>query len=399
MKDTFHEALRRESGDRDRFLDDACRGDIDLRIEVESLLISLTEAKSFLEEPVISELPAPEWQLAEGQSISHYRVVAPIASGGMGEVYLCEDERLNRQVAIKVLPADLLQNKERLRRFEREANVVSALNHPNILTVFEFGDDRDMHFLATEYVRGETLRSRLDQGPMKLREALEISVQIASALKAAHDAGVVHRDIKPENVMIRDDGYVKVLDFGLAKLAEQAFAEAGPAAQLLSRPGIILGTVMYMSPEQARGVNIDPRSDLFSFGVLLYEMVAGRVPFSGETKTDVIAAIIQLEPPPAASLDPSLPPEVDGIIRKCIEKDRSSRYQTADELSADLKALLRSIDDDGKVTAPEPPKPEAEEIESAAAEPAAERSGMMPLFVILCVAAVLAAAVIAWGFW
>ncbi len=341
VKSTFHDALRLESDDRDRFLEAACDGDIEFRIEVESLLISLKEAKSFLEEPVISELAEPSWQLAEGRKLSHYRIISPIASGGMGEVYLAEDEQLNRKVALKVLPADLLENKERLRRFQREANVVSALNHPNILTIFEFGADNGIHFLASEFVKGDTLRSRLVGGPFDLPDALDIAVQMASALKAAHDAGVVHRDIKPENVMVRDDGYVKILDFGLAKLAERTFSASNHEAQFLSRPGVILGTVTYMSPEQARATSIDARSDFFSFGVVLFEMLTGSVPFAGETKTDVIAAILQLTPRTARSYDSSLPQEVDRIIGKCLEKDRGERYQTAEELITDLKQLSK----------------------------------------------------------
>ena len=250
------------------------QGDIAFRIEVESLLISLTEAKNFLEQPVIGEKPKSAWQLENGQTISHYRIVSPIASGGMGEVYLAEDEQLRRNVALKVLPEDLLENRERLRRFQREAHVVSALNHPNILTIFEFGTVDDIHFMASEFVKGETLRTRLNNGRLLLHDTLEIAIQIASALKAAHEAGVVHRDIKPENVMIRDDGYVKVLDFGLAKLAAQPTGNLETSTQkILSKPGVIMGTVTYMSPEQARARHIDARSDLFSFGVVLFEML------------------------------------------------------------------------------------------------------------------------------
>ncbi len=347
VKDTFHEALRRDTGERDSFLDEVCKGDIDFRIEVESLLISLAEAKSFLEQPVIGEVPQPQsaWRLEKGQMFSHYRIVSPIGSGGMGVVYLAEDEHLHRSVALKVLPEDLLENRERLQRFQREALVVSALNHPNILTIFEFGTAGDVHFLASEFVKGETLRSRLENGRLTLHDTLEIATQIASALKGAHEAGVVHRDIKPENVMIRDDGYVKVLDFGLAKLA------AGPTAdfetetkRILSKPGVIMGTVTYMSPEQARGRSIDARSDLFSFGVVLFEMLTGKVPFTGETMTDVVAGIVQMTPRPVSSYNSSVPDEMDRIIAKCLEKDRDERYQTAADLLADLKRLAKRSD-------------------------------------------------------
>jgi len=340
VKDTFHEALRRESGERDRFLDKACDGDIDFRIEVESLLVSLNEAKNFLEQPVIGEPPRPKagFQLKEGQAISHYRIISPIASGGMGEVYLAEDEQLRRSAAIKVLPARLLNSKERLSRFQREAQVVSALNHPNILTVFEFGAQDDIKFLASEFVRGETLRARLERSRLTVNESLDIATQMASALKAAHEAGVVHRDIKPENVMIREDGYVKVLDFGLAKLTEQPVSDSSPETQtFLSWPGVIMGTVTYMSPEQARARSIDARSDLFSFGVVLFEMLSGRVPFKGDTTADVIAEIIQTTPPQVSRHNDLVPDEMDRIVAKCLEKEREERYQTAADLLADLK--------------------------------------------------------------
>ena len=345
VKDTFHEALRIEPADRDRFLDEACAGDIEFRIEVESLLISFAHAESFLEEPLIDAVRTDPWQLSDGQKISHYRIVSPIASGGMGEVYLANDDQLNRQVALKVLPQGLLQDKERLRRFQREANVVSALNHPNILTIFEFGNDDGTHFMASEFVRGDTLRDRLADGPLELSEALEIAVQIASALRAAHEAGVVHRDIKPENVMIRDDGYVKVLDFGLAKLTERTESGSRAEATFLSRPGIILGTVTYMSPEQTRGNGgIDARSDFFSFGVVLFEMLTGRVPFTGESKADVLAAIIQLTPQPVSYYRKSLPAGVDKVVARCLEKHRGDRYQTAADLISDLKVLSKQTE-------------------------------------------------------
>lgn len=355
VKNTFHDALRLESGERGPFLDKACNGDIDFRIEIESLLISLTEAKNFLEQPIIGETPKPdsEWRLKDGEIISHYRIVSPIASGGMGEVYLAEDEKLGRRVALKILPEDILADRNRLRRFRREAEVISALNHPNILTIFEFGDDHDVHFFASEFVKGETLRARLIKGRLSLHDALEIAMQIASALRAAHEAGVVHRDIKPENVMIRYDGYVKVLDFGLAKLTEQVSGDSVNATkEFLSQPGVIMGTVSYMSPEQARARSTDARSDLFSFGVVLFEMLTGHIPFDGETTPDVIAGIIQSDPRLASSYNSSVPDEMDRIIAKCLEKDRDIRYQTAADLLADLKRLSKdtepTADTDGK---------------------------------------------------
>jgi serine/threonine protein kinase len=343
VKDTFHEALRRDERERCEYLDDACAANNELRTEVDSLLECLKEAESFLEQPVVScetNQPKSEWQLKEGQAISHYRIIAPIASGGMGEVYLAEDEQLHRKAALKILPSDLLESKDRLRRFQREARVVSALNHPNILTIFEFGTGNEIQFLATEFVKGETLRTRLERGPLTLHESLEIAIQMASALKAAHEAGVVHRDIKPENIMIREDGYVKVLDFGIAKLTEMPPADSPVEDQsFFSQPGILMGTVTYMSPEQARARSIDPRSDIFSFGVVFFEMLSGRVPFVGETTADVIAEIVQGTPPPVSRYNCAVPGEIDWVINKSLEKELDRRYQTAGEVLQDLRRL------------------------------------------------------------
>ena len=341
VKELFHEALRHDAGERDHFLETACGGDINLRIEVESLLIALSEATMFLEKPLISDRPPAErWWLSEGESISHYTIVAPIGIGGMGEVYLARDSQLHRSVALKILPKDLAKNTSRLRRFQREAQVVSALNHPNILTIFEFSEVGGIHIFASEFVQGETLRQRMRRElRLPVAEATDIAVQIVSALKAAHDAGVIHRDIKPENVMIRDDGYVKVLDFGLAKFSNAAFvdAETPTRTQMVSNPGMIMGTTSYMSPEQARGGPIDARTDIFSFGVLLYEMLGGSVPFRGDTRTDVLAAIIQTDPPAVGTLNSDVPPRLDAVVAKCLEKDRSERYASAHDLLAELK--------------------------------------------------------------
>lgn len=346
VKEVFYEALRRDKGDRERFLEEVCAGDISFRIEVESLLISLAEAESFLEQPVVGEIKTPSvWRLPNGTEISHYRIVEPIGVGGMGEVYLADDLRLNRQVALKILPELMLADRDRLRRFQREADVVSALNHPNILTIFEFGTEGNVHLFASEYVKGETLRDRLKRGRMSVSESLDIAVQVTSALIAAHEAGVVHRDIKPENIMIRNDGYVKVLDFGLAKQTESNPASefAATRMQLVSQPGLIMGTVAYMSPEQVRARPVDARTDIFSLGVVLYEMLTGASPFTGETTTDVIAATIQIEPPPISQLNKRAPAEIDAIVFRALKKDRLERYQTADEMAADLKALLKRV--------------------------------------------------------
>ncbi len=292
------------------------------------------------------------------QTVSHYRILSKLGAGGMGEVYLAEDERLGRRVALKLLPAKFVQDAERVRRFEQEARAVGALSHPNILTIYEIGREEDAHYIAMEFVDGQTLRKRISQRRMRLAEALEIAIQLGDALAAAHAAGVTHRDIKPENVMLREDGFVKVLDFGLAKLADQGllrsldpsvtqaetvgddlFATARLGSHQNTSPGVILGTVSYMSPEQARGQEVDSRTDLFSLGIVLFEMVAGRPPFEGASTGDMMVALLDRQPPPLARFAPEAPEELEWIVRKLLAKDRDERYQSARSLLADLRAL------------------------------------------------------------
>src|SRR5438477_6613042 len=266
-------------------------------------------------------------------SISRYRILEKLGAGGMGEVYLAEDTKLGRKVALKLLAEELTQNRDRLSRFDQEAYAASALNHPNILTIYEMGDEGGRHFIATEFVDGQTLRTRLSGAPMELSEVLSVAIQIAGALEEAHAAGIIHRDIKPENVMIRRNGHVKVLDFGLAKLMErqepeQADTEAVTRALVQTDAGMVLGTSQYMSPEQARGKPVDARTDIWSLGVVLYEMATGRAPFSGETKTDVIVAIAKNDPPPLVRFAPNAPDELQRIVLKCLRHDREARYQT-----------------------------------------------------------------------
>ena len=265
----------------------------------------------------------------------------------MGEVYLAEDTSLGRKVALKLLPKEFTEEPDRVRRFELEARAASSLNHPNIVTIFEVGQVDGRHFIATEYIDGQTLRERLSGGQLEVREALDVGAQIASALEAAHEAGIVHRDIKPENVIVRRDGLVKVLDFGLAKLAERQSGSAGSEAPTLvgmeTTPGLVLGTVNYMSPEQVRGLRVDARSDNFSLGVVMYEMVAGRLPYEGATASDVIAAILLNEPLPLARFAQNVPAELERIVAKALCKDREERYQTASELSVDLKSLKEDL--------------------------------------------------------
>ncbi|MGH9936464.1 MAG: protein kinase domain-containing protein [Blastocatellia bacterium] len=291
------------------------------------------------------------------QTISHYRILDKLGSGGRGEVYLAEDTRLGRKLALKILPAEFTRDPDRLARFEQEARAASALNHPNIITIYEVGEHEGAHFIATEFIEGRTLRHCLPPAGMPLGEALEITIQIAGALQAAHEAGITHRDIKPENVMIRPDGYVKVLDFGLAKLTEKTDPKSGhakvdkEAATVLqvsrkpgTDPGTVMGTVTYMSPEQARGLPVDSRSDIFSLGVALYEMLAGRPPFDGATSSDVIVAILVSEPTPISRLVAGVPAELEWSLSKALRKERDDRYQTIKSLLSDLKLLKNRLD-------------------------------------------------------
>ena len=295
--------------------------------------------------------------VANGTKLGRYEIRSKIGEGGMGEVYLAEDILLHRKVAIKFLSADVAQNRQRLGRFEQEAFTASALNHPNILTVFEMGDADSVRFIATEYVDGETLRQRLKQSRLTVREALDIAIQIASALAAAHKAGIIHRDIKPENIMVRhDDSIVKVLDFGLAKANEKLSAqlagdelEANTRAMVNTSPGMVMGTAGYMSPEQARGLAVDERTDIWSLGVVLYEMIAGRLPFEGQTPSDVIAMILHKEPPALTLLSDEATERLDEIVAKALAKDREDRYQVAKDLLIDLRRLKQHLDFESEV--------------------------------------------------
>jgi len=271
-----------------------------------------------------------------------------LGAGGMGEVYLARDTRLRRNVALKLLPSDLSLNKDRLLRFEQEAYAASALNHPNILTIYEIGQTNDTRFIAAEFIDGVTLRQRMTGTQIELTEVLDTMVQAAAALAAAHQAGIVHRDIKPENIMVRHDGYVKVLDFGLAKLTEYQRLASDPEAETIhaikTEPGRVMGTISYMSPEQTRGLEVDERSDIWGLGVVIYEMVAGKTPFDGLTKSDVIASILRTEPSPLTRFSQGVPAELQRIVKKTLRKNRAERYQTVKDLVLDLKNLRREIE-------------------------------------------------------
>ena len=359
LKQIFQSALERNPAERSAFLSQACAGDPALRSEVESLISSHDQAGDSIEAMAVeaaTEMLAND-RVILGKQIGHYQVLNRIGRGGMGEVFLARDTSLGRKVALKLLRAEFTGHEDRLRRFRQEARAASALNHPNILTIHEIGQDDTLHFMATEYVEGETLRQQISRARMALGQTLDVAVQVASALSAAHQAGIFHRDIKPENVMLRTDGYVKVLDFGLAKLTEPKAIDTAVATlpKVETEPGLVMGTVSYMSPEQARGLPVDARTDIWSLGVMIYEMAAGRQPFEGETASDVISLILQKEPLPLAHFSPELPAELQRIVRKALRKDKEERYQTIKDLLIDLRNLSKELELEAEMERSAPP--------------------------------------------
>ena len=357
VNDLFQSAVERAPAERAAFLDEACRGDESLRREVGSLLTSHERSENFIELPAFEV--APELVTSErtntlvGKLIGHYRIESLVGVGGMGEVYLARDERLGRKAALKLLPDSLTTDETQLSRFKNEARTASSLNHPNILTVYEIGAEGNRQFIATEFIEGITLRVSIGRGRINPHTALEIAVQVASALAAAHEAGVVHRDIKPENIMLRPDGYVKVLDFGIAKLSEQRLAShdhtVETTAPLQTRPGLVLGTARYMSPEQARGQKVDVRTDIWSLGVVFYEMVGGIPPFRGDTPSDCIASILTAEPPPLSGILTDVPLKLESILQKALRKNSDERYHTIKEMLADLRLLKEELEADSSL--------------------------------------------------
>jgi predicted ATPase/class 3 adenylate cyclase len=355
IKELFHAASGLEPGRRAAFLDAECAGDPELRAEVESLVAADERGGGFMEQPAARMaarlLDGTLASLEPGSRVGSYRIVSTLGAGGMGKVYLAEDARLGRKVALKLLPASFTRDGERVRRFEQEARAASALNHPNILTIHEIGEAGEVLFIATEYVEGETLRERLRARRPGLAEVLDIAVQTAAALSAAHEAGVVHRDVKPENLMVRPDGYVKVLDFGLAKPTGQhtsgedsTDSDSRARALVHTEPGVVMGTVAYMSPEQARGLETDARTDIWSLGVVLYELLAGEAPFRGATSSDVMVSVLNREPRPLARRAPAVPAELERIVTKALAKEREERYQTARDMAIDLRRLKQRLD-------------------------------------------------------
>src|SRR5262245_15177162 len=342
----YHAARERAPEGRAAFLDEGCAGDAALRREVESLLMFDDRAEQFIETPpddVAAGLIAEEQARSmAGRTLGHYRINSLIGAGGMGEVYRARDTRLDREVAIKILPEELAGNPEPLRRFEREAKAVAALSHPNILAIHDFGNEQGVSYAVMELLEGETIRARLKRVALPWREAVEVGLAVADGVAAAHAKGIIHRDLKPDNIFLTSDGQVKILDFGIARVKRVSAA----AETITSSPtktteaGLVMGTLGYMSPEQARGETADAPSDIFSLGCVLYEMVSGRRPFVGETVAETIAAILRDTPPPIAHSRSAAPAELERVVMRCLEKQPSERYQSARDLASDLRALL-----------------------------------------------------------
>jgi serine/threonine protein kinase/Tol biopolymer transport system component len=351
VEQLFYAALERETDQRATLLDQSCAGSEWLRHEVESLLKAHERSHDFIQQPIIinavEHLTARQTAFIAGLQLDHYQLLEPLGAGGMGEVYLAQDLKLDRKVALKLLPALFMTNDEHVRRLKREARSVSALNHPNILTIYEIGETGSTHYIVTEYIDGVTLRQHMAGGRIEVGEVLDVALQVASALAAAHSAGITHRDIKPENIMMRVDGYVKVVDFGLAGHAElQSLAAPEVNRMSATRTGLgeLIGTVKYMSPEQIQGHVVDARSDIWSLGVVLYEMLTGRTPFDGPTVSHTLNSILETEPQPLESCAFEKLNELQRIVARTLAKQSEERYQTAQELAADLRQLKQHLE-------------------------------------------------------
>ena len=340
----FNAALELEPHERTSFISRVCAGDENLRADLQSLLDSHERAGQFIAAPAfeiaakqISEQSPPS---LAGKRLGHYEIVSLLGAGGMGEVYLARDRRLGRKAAVKVLSPNIAANLNLMQRFATEAQTASQLNHPNIATIYDAGEADGIRFIAMEYIEGVTLAAKISSHELSVATALDLAIQIADGLDAAHTLGIAHRDIKPENIMVRPDGRIKILDFGLAKLTEPAFLDDAPTRMVTAtQAGLVLGTVRYMSPEQARGEKLDARTDIFSFGIVLYEMISGSTPFPGDTASDVLASILTRDVPPLAQRAREVPAELERIIQKALRKSREERYQNIRDMLVDLKAL------------------------------------------------------------
>jgi len=381
LEELFHAALDRSEHERAAFLDEVCAGDTGLRSELELLLAHEAHRTGSLihggTEAAAAPPPATEKALESGKTVSHYRVVEKIGGGGMGVVYKAEDTKLGRMVALKFLPDQLARQREAVGRFQREARAASALNHPHICIIHDIENHGPYPFIVMELLEGKTLKHTISGKALTVAQILEMGIQIADALETAHRKGIIHRDIKPANVFVTERGQIKILDFGLAKLsaaaggeegaraAEARHGESGTAAtvdETLTRPGLAIGTVAYMSPEQARGEELDARTDLFSFGALLYEMATGKKAFASGSTAAVFSAILQETPAAPRVLNPAIPARLEEIILKALEKDRAIRYQNASEMRVDLKRLQRAEDSAQAITMQAAARPQRQRI-------------------------------------
>src|SRR5262245_6488784 len=346
IDELFGEALELEASERAIFLERVCGGDEDLRRKVEDLLAAHERAESFIETPALeaaAEALAEQTRSMVGRQLGRYTILSLLGAGGMGEVYRARDTRLDRDVAVKVLPSHLTDDVVALARFEREAQAVAALSHPNILAIHDFGKEQDIHYAVTELLDGETLRRRLTRGALPWREAVKLGAAVADGLAATHAKGIIHRDLKPENIFLTSDDRVKILDFGLARrkpVATLTNISSAPTVLNVTEAGMVMGTVGYMSPEQVRAEKADERSDLFAFGCVLFEMVSGQRAFARQTAAETMAAILRDEPPKLADASQDVPPELERMLNHCLKKRAAERYQSARDLAIELEALL-----------------------------------------------------------
>ena len=358
LESLYHEALEREPAERATFLREACADEDALRCEVESLLGYEEKAEKFIEVPALEytakRMAIDQVESMVGRQLGSYRILSQLGAGGMGEVYLADDTRLDRKVAIKFLHADSFADKQARKRLIREAQAAARLDHPNICALYEVGQQDDVSFIVMQYIEGKTLSRTVQRKPLQLGDTLDLAIQIADALTAAHAQGIIHRDIKPQNIIVGSDGQLKVLDFGLAKIIKkrESLESQAETDSLLSAPGTIMGTPAYMSPEQARGEILDARSDIFSFGSVLYEMVSGRHPFAEPSSAATLAAILTTEPEPLARYVSGVPDELQRIVGKALSKSRKARYQEMHELLTDLRTLRQDLQFDAKIGRP-----------------------------------------------